>query len=106
MNDLVYLRQHLPGTELFQGRAVVERQHQVLVRLLEPRPDKRLQFVGILLSQVLRLGAIYIDMVELPCVFVEMAFAAQWRMEGNRLPAILPKTASAQHGKVLPLLLG
>ena len=62
----------LRGEDL-QGGAVVERQHQVLLRLLEPGLDQRLELLGILLGQVLRLGAVRVHVVELPLVLVEVA---------------------------------
>ena len=60
-----------------RGAAVVERQHEVLLRLLEPRLDQRLELLGVLLGQVLRLGAVLVDVVELPLVLVEVALAGR-----------------------------
>src|SRR5277367_5098195 len=90
----------------FQSGTVVERQHKVFVRLFEPCLDERLQLLGVLFSQVFRLGTVDVCVIELPGIFVEVAFARQRGMEGNRLPTVFPETAGTQHGVVLPLLLG
>ena len=63
--------------EDFHCGAIVKRQHQVLLRLLEPGLDQRLQFLGVFLGQVLRLGAIDVHVVEFPLVLVEVALAGE-----------------------------
>jgi len=90
----------------FQGCAIIQRQHEVLLRLLEPCLDERLELLGVLLGQVFRLGRVHVHMVEFPLVLVEMALACDGGVEGNSLPAVLPDCAGAEHGVVLTLLLG
>src|SRR5215471_13186850 len=74
---------------------VIERKHEVLVRLVEPGLDQRLELVGMLLRQIRRLGAVHVDVIELPFVLVEVALAGQRRMQCARLPPVFPHAARA-----------
>jgi hypothetical protein len=50
-----------------------------------------------------QLGAVDVDVVELPGVPVEVAPAAQRRVGGDGLPAVVPQAARAQHREELRL---
>ena len=81
--------------------AVVEREHVVLLRLLEPALDERLRALRLLGGEVARLGAVLVDVVELPLVLVEVADARRRAVDGDDLPAVLPHPARAEHAVVL-----
>ena len=65
------------------------------------RRSSSFSFSRILLREVLRLGAILVDVVQLPAVLVEVADAADRRVQRGRLPAVLPDPARAEHRVVL-----
>ncbi len=85
-------------------QAVVERQDVELLRLLEPRGDQRLEPLGLLCGEVVRLGAVLLGVEELPDVVVEVAETRCRAVHGHRLPAVLPDAARAEHRVVLALL--
>ena len=90
--------------EDLERAAVVERQHQVLVRFLEPDLDQLRELLRMLLGEVLGLGAVHVHVVQLPHVLVEVSLATDRRVQGDGLPAVHPDAARAEHRVVLPLL--
>ena len=65
------------------------------------RADQLLHFFGMLVGQVMSFRTVLIGVEELPAVLVEVAHAAERSVLGNRLPALVPDPAAAQHLVVL-----
>ena len=90
------------GVEPF-GRADVERQHVEARRLDEEQPLQLGELVGVLGGEVVGLGPVLLDVVELPHVVVEAVLGRQPRVLvlGDRGPAEVVDGAVADHLEVL-----
>src|SRR5205085_11975067 len=77
--------------------AVVEREGLVYPRFVEPQSDQLLELLGFLGGEIVQLGPVDLCAVELPGVLVEVAPAAQRRVGGDRLPAVVPDRPGAEH---------
>ena len=77
-------------TELFDRGAIIKGQNEIPVGLLEPGADQFLELLRMFGSEVLRLGPVGVDVVELPDVLVEVALTADGCMQRRYLPAVLP----------------
>lgn len=71
------------STQDFHGSAVVQRQHVVLLRLDEPGVDQYLEFLRVLVGEVLRLRPVLLKVVEFPFVLVETALAGNRGMDSR-----------------------
>jgi hypothetical protein len=92
---------------VFEHPEVVERQDVVALGLREPEVDELLDLLRVLLSEVVCLGAIFVRVEQLPAVLVELAEPdGHGAVLGNRLPALVPDAARAEHLVVLGLLRG
>src|SRR4051795_10787753 len=87
----------------FQRTAVVKRERAVGTGLGVPEHDQLVELLGLLGGHVVELGAVDVDVVELPGVLVEFAPATQRRVGGDGLPAVVPDAARAQHREELRL---
>ena len=83
--------------EDLQRRPVVEREALVGAGLGVPEVDHLAELVGLLGGEVVQLGAVDVDVVELPLVLVEVAPAADRRVGGDGLPAVVPDAARPEH---------
>ena len=83
--------------EDFQRRPVVEREAVVTARLRVPEVDHLAQLLRLIGREVMQLGSVDIGVVQLPRVVVEVAPAAQRRVGGDRLPAVMPDATGAEH---------
>ena len=54
-----------------RAEPIVQRQHLVGFRLLPPLGDHRLQSLRLLLREIIGLGEVAIEMIELPCIGFE-----------------------------------
>src|SRR4051795_6161069 len=95
-------RRSRSGEEL-QGAAVVERERAVGAGLCVPEQDQLVELLGLLGGEVVHLGAVDVDVVELPGVLVEVPPAAERRVGGDGLPAVVPDAARAEHREELRL---
>ncbi len=86
-----------PGAEQLD-HAVVEGQHAVGLGLLPPPLDERGQPLGLLGGQVVALGGVVGEVVELPDVVVERGALL---VAGDRLPAVDVHAPVAHHLEVL-----
>ena len=59
--------------KLIARTAVVQGQHKVCVRFLEPRGDQVLELFRILFRQVLGFGAVRVYVIQFPCVLVKVS---------------------------------
>ena len=84
------------------GKGVVQRQHLVSARLGEPTADHLGELFGLLSAQVVQFIEVLVQVVELPLVGIESGARA---VPGDRLPAVVPDSAVAQHLEVLARLL-
>ena len=82
-------------------RAVVERQHAVVLGLGPPELDHRGELLGLVGREVVALRAVVGDVVQLPLVVVERHAGD---VAGDRLPAVGVDAAVAHHLEVLHLL--
>src|SRR3954452_18515668 len=89
--------------EQLQGAAIVERERPVCARLGVPQVDHLLEAVGLGHREVMQLGAVDLDVVELPRVGGEVAPAAERRVRRDSLPALVPDAARAEHREELGL---
>ena len=85
--------------ERLRGRAVVQRQHAVHLRLLPPQLDHRLQTLRMLLGEVVGFGKILVEVIELPLVVIVPGRTRH--MPHHGLPAVLPDAAMPEHLEVL-----
>ena len=88
---------------------VIERKHVVLDRLDQPKPLQFMQFLRILLRQVLGLRPVGVAVVELPDVVVEgrqhrAAHLPRRAVLGHRAPALVVNASVAEHLEVLGLV--
>jgi hypothetical protein len=60
---------------------------------VEPLVDELVELHRVLGGEVVRLGRIVVGVVELPAVLVEVAPAGDRRVDGHRLPALVPDGA-------------
>src|SRR3546814_3524219 len=58
-----------------------------------------------LVGKIHRFGTVIVGVVKLPFVLIEMALARQRRVQRDRLPAVGPHAARAEHRIILLLLL-
>ena len=84
-------------SEDLERGAVVERERPVRAGLGEPEVDQLPELLGVLGREVVQLGAVDVGVVELPLVVVEVAPAAERRVGGDGLPAVVPDAAGAEH---------
>ena len=82
-------------------RPIVQRQNVVATGLDPPSVDQLAQFLWFRLCEVVDLGEVRVDLVELPLIVRPIGSAS---VSGDRLPAIRPDPAMAEHFKVLGLL--
>ena len=83
-----------------RAEAVVERQHIVLLGLAPPQLDHRLKPLGMISCKIVRFRKILRQVKQLPFVVLERRAR---RMEGDRLPAVLPDPAMPEHFEILRL---
>ena len=89
--------------------SVIERQHVVLDRFDQPKPLQLMQFVRILLGEILGLRPVGVAVVEFPDVVVEgrhglPAHLPRRAVLGHRAPALVVNAAVAEHLEVLGLV--
>src|ERR1700722_2920125 len=81
-----------------RAETIVERQHIVFFRLAPPQfyhLGEALRLAG---REIVNFGEIAIEMKQLPFVVLERGAR---RMIGDRLPALVPKAAMAEHFEIL-----
>src|SRR6202008_796280 len=81
-----------------------ERQDVVGLRLPEPEVYELGDLLGMLLGEVARLLGVLVGVEELPAVVLEVADPGERAVLGDRLPALVPDAARAEHLVVLRLL--
>src|SRR6266849_732058 len=79
-------------------KAVVERQHFVLLCLLPPELDQRCKFFRLLCCEIVRFREVLVEMEQLP--FVNLIRRAGG-MKCDGLPACVPYSAVAEHLEIL-----
>ena len=82
---------------------VVQWQDAVFIGLDPPQIDQLLQLLRVLFGQVVTLGEIFSDVVELPLVIIEMTSGFHL-VFGDRLPALVPQRSGTEDLVILGLL--
>lgn len=85
---------------------VVQRQDVVPPRLVHPEPLQLLDLLGMLVGDVVGLGAVLVGVEELPVVVLEAPGSRDRAVLGDGLPALVPDAPVTHHLVVLGLLAG
>ena len=87
--------------EDLEGGPVVEREAVVGAGFGVPEVHHLADLLGLLGCEVVQLGAVDVGVVELPLVVVEVRPAAERRVGGDGLPAVVPDASRPEHGEEL-----
>src|SRR5260370_39407670 len=79
-------------------KAVVERQHFVLLCLFPPELDQRCKFFRVLCREIVRFREVLVEMEQLPFVIL---IRGTGRMKFDGLPTFVPQSAVSEHLEIL-----
>lgn len=84
--------------EQFASGAVVQGKREVRLRLVEPHGDELLKLLGVLGGEVLRLGTVRIDVIQLPHVVVEvpLPLSGAWTADAFQPSFQMPRVPSME----------